>query len=238
MAMKTYLEQLLKEDRDDELSESKAKKESDEELEDEDEDEKEVDESEDEEEEEVEESVGEKFVANMEKKSGKKVDPEKRKALVAKFDANVKESLKEMEDDEDEEEELDEVTMVLPSDGALSALFVASKKNKAVGPKVKAELLKLDLVDKSGKVSDVGKMLLDSPEADEKIKELSEGRDSDGKTRKTVKNANGANIDKVTEKNGDVTFWIEDELEGGDTMGPFKSAKEAEKNINKFWANQ
>jgi len=60
----------------------------------------------------------------------------------------------------------------LPSDKALSALWGASKTKKTVPKGVKDELLKMNLVNKTGTVTKDGNVLLKSPQAVKKIKEL------------------------------------------------------------------
>jgi len=67
---------------------------------------------------------------------------------------------------------LEEATIVLPSDSALISLKALSKKaNTMLVPKVKAELEKKGLI-KGGKITQVGKDLLDTPDAEDKIKEI------------------------------------------------------------------
>jgi hypothetical protein len=60
----------------------------------------------------------------------------------------------------------------LPSDGALVALKVSFEKKKKVFPSVKQELLKMKLVDNSGKITSDGKSFLNEPKVMKKIKEI------------------------------------------------------------------
>ena len=101
---------------------------------------------------------------------------------ITKFDGKTTKNVKtpaEKENDGDqeieeseEEEEVNEVTMVLPSDTALVALSALGKKaNTMLTSKVKSELEKKGLV-KGGKITSTGKALLNSPDAEDKLKEI------------------------------------------------------------------
>ena len=61
----------------------------------------------------------------------------------------------------------------LPSNVSLISLFGSSKSKKPVGKSQRAELTKLNLVDKNGKITKEGSKLLSSPKVQKKIKELS-----------------------------------------------------------------
>ena len=106
-------------------------------------------------------------------------DEEKEEPVTEKKKSKKKKVSEEMDEISDEEKPLpvsekckkkvNEVTIVLPSDEGLVALSAISKRpNMMMNSKVKQELEKAGLV-KSGKITQVGKDLLKTPDAEEQL---------------------------------------------------------------------